>query len=92
MRRLILFLLCALLSVCLAFFLVAPDKMGHVVIYLSYPILIVVVGLWGFSLWKVSRSPEKPPALFPRRKSAWILIGLVTGFLLLFEPCAFKIV
>lgn len=92
MRKFLLFILCALGSLFIAFFLIDESALKKLVIFLGYPSILLGFLLWSYSLFFLQRQNKSLSELLPRRKFAWATIIAATGLLLLYEPFEFKIV
>lgn len=92
MRRIFLFVLIALLSLWIGFTWFGEGTLHKVVIYLGYPNLFIVFGLFLLSIVRLQRQDRYWQAIRPRKRIAYLAILLVSGVLLLMEPLGFQIV
>lgn len=90
--RILLFLLIALFSLWVGLFWFGDGIIHKVVIYLGYPNILIafLILLWG--LFRLHTRELELWELVPRKRSALLAVGLVTGLLILMEPAEFKIV
>jgi len=65
---------------------------GRFVVFLTYPCLLLVFGLWLYSLYNVHRKELNLLHFLPRKRSAWLIISAITILFLLYEPFEFKFV
>lgn len=93
MNKLHLFVFSGVLSLWLVF-QGLPTVLGkEALLYLTYPILLFTVALWGWSLFALGRRyPSLLKRLLPSSQTAWLAILLAGAFHLLIQPFGFKIV
>lgn len=91
-RRLIVLLLMTVLALVLGFVVLTNDQSLRAIIYGGYWVMLLISGLFGWSLWKIGRS-SWPGWTVVRSASRWpaCLIAGCGMLLLVHEPYGFKI-
>lgn len=92
LAKLLLFVALALIGLSLSFLFVEKGKLHYTVIYLTYPNLFIIFGLWGIGMFHALKTDS---AIRQLLKIRWWEIGLILlagYFILLFEKAGFKII
>jgi 4-amino-4-deoxy-L-arabinose transferase-like glycosyltransferase len=92
MRRLAIFIGVGIIAVLTSVIIGKYFENGGLIIYLTYPNLLVAFLLFLVSVYKLHKEECSVTKLLPKSKAEWVAIAGITFFLLILEPFEFKIV